>query len=77
MTLDQINHAPKSATRSYVVEGLTYDDVYFTDFAYAIAAIVRAEMLSVARANLVLSNDAKELYKDLQAYDRHELGLNF
>ena len=38
---------------------------------------VREEMLAIARANLVLSNDASEIYKDLQTYDRFESRLNF
>ena len=38
---------------------------------------VRTDMLAIARANCVLSNDARELYQDLQAYDRFESGLTF
>jgi hypothetical protein len=79
MTLDQINNCLKAATRSFQETNGVYI-VPVTDqheFAHLVATLVRQEMLAITRANLVLSNDAKELYKDLQAYDRFESGLNF
>lgn len=64
MTLDQINHCLASSTS-------------LVDYAKLVATLVRLEMLAVAQANTVFSNDAMELYKDLQAYDRFESGLNY
>lgn len=69
MTLDQINLALLAASRIAEVDHEL--------FAKNIALIVRTEMLAIAKANTVLSNDANELYQDLQAYDRFERGLNF
>lgn len=46
-------------------------------FAKMIQFQVLDEVLSIARANTILSDSALELYKDLQAYDRYERGFNF
>lgn len=73
MTLDQINHCLEGTLGSYVLAA----DINVVRFAEQVAAIVRGEMLSIARANCVVSDSANELYKDLQAYDRYESGLNF
>lgn len=32
------------------------------------ALLIQLDLLAIAKANLVLSNDAKELYKDLHEY---------
>ena len=79
MTLDQINSCLKAVTRSFLAPNGTehIDSIDMQEFAHLIATLVREEMLSVAKANTVVSNDAYELYKDLQAYDRFERGLNF
>ena len=79
MTLDQINHCLKAATRSLQEPNGVFI-VPITDqheFANLIATLVRTEMLSIAKANKIIGSDATELYKDLQAYDRFESGLNF
>lgn len=78
MTLDQINECLKGTTGSYIDNG-TYiaADINIPKFAAQIATLVRTEMLLLAHANTIVSNDANELYKDLQAYDRFERGLNY
>lgn len=78
MTLDQVNACLQHATGPYV-DNYTYvaADINTQKFAQLIATLVRTEMLALAKANMILSNDAKELYQDLQAYDRFESGLNY
>ena len=82
MTLDQINeclrHATYHSTHSDPVYGtINRSDINYTEFALSIAQLVRNEMLALTRANAIFSDDANELYKDLQAYDRFERGLNY
>lgn len=72
MTLDQINEC-LTASKQIHHPNYTHSQV----LAYAIATLVRNEMLAIARANTILSNDANELYQDLQAYDRFERGFNY
>jgi hypothetical protein len=77
MTLSQINECLKASTElAYTLKGTQYD-VNYREFAHSVAALVRKEMLDLCRANMVLSNSATELYKDLQAYDRFEQNFNF
>lgn len=79
MTLDQITELRDQCT-TYLVDvyNVTHiDEFHFHKFAQLLQLRVRQEMLAIAKANLILSNDAKELYEDLKAYDRFESGLNF
>ena len=80
MTLDQINECLAASRKiTHYTDG-GYTPIYGTDqheFAQLIAQLVRNEMLAITRANAIFSNDADELYKDLQAYDRFERGLNY
>jgi hypothetical protein len=80
VTLEQISACLKAAKKiSHYTDG-GYTPHYGTnneEFAKLIATLVRQEMLAIAQANLAFSNNATELYKDLQAYDRFEQGLNF
>jgi hypothetical protein len=59
------------------IEQMHYTSRTPEEFAIKIARHVRKEMLALAHANTVVSNDATELYQDLQAYDRYESGLNY
>ena len=82
MTLDQINHARHMAARYFVTNDpklgqIEHEELDIDRFARQIQQLVMIEVLALARANMVLSDSANELYQDLQAYDRFERGLNF
>lgn len=44
-------------------------------YAKAIKAKVRNDIILICRANLLLSDSAKELYNDIRAYDLYERGI--
>ena len=75
MTPDHVKDALFIATKKY--PDPRDDQLDIQMFAKLIQYQVLEEVLKIAYANTILSNDAQELYKDLQAYDRHERGFNF
>ena len=82
MTPEHIHTALYTATKVYYTIDLKLghiqnEEVDLTIYAKMIQFAILDEVLALAKANLVNFNDAKELYKDLQAYDRFERGLNF
>ena len=78
MTPVHIKNALHIATRTdYSKSDFGHDTLDTDMFAKLIQYAVLDEVLAIARANCIVSDSALELYKDLQAYDRHERGFNF
>lgn len=73
MTPDHIKDALHIAT----IHVGTEERLDIPKFAKIIQFKVLDEVLAICKANVTFSNDASELFKDLQAYDRYERGFNF
>ena len=79
MTPEHVKTALFIATKTdYSKDPLMGHEILDTDmFAKLIQYKVLDEVLAICRANCILSDSAKELFNDLQAYDRFERGFNF
>ena len=82
MTPEHIKLAQHTASRTFItidpkLGQITHEEIDLPTFAKMIQFQILDEVLAIARANCILSDSAKELYKDLQAYDRFERGFNF